>query len=73
MTSPGIPELLIILFIVLLFVGAKKLPGLANSVGTSIKEFRRSAGEALDGDDESADTDVPSEAEATTTDNDPER
>ena len=73
MTSPGIAELLIILFIVLLFVGGKKLPGLANSVGASIKEFRRSAGEALDGDDESDDPDAQSEAEAAATDNDPER
>lgn len=42
-TLPGGGELLIILFIVLLLFGAKKLPGLASSVGTSMKEFRKAA------------------------------
>lgn len=51
MTTPGVPELLIILFIVLLFVGTKKLPGLANSIGTSIREFRKTASEAVDDDE----------------------
>jgi len=45
-TLPGGAELLIILFIVLLLFGAKKLPGLAGSIGTSMKEFRRAAGDA---------------------------
>jgi sec-independent protein translocase protein TatA len=34
----GAQELLIVLAILLLFFGAKKLPGLAGSLGTSIKE-----------------------------------
>lgn len=51
MNLPGGPELIIILFIVLLFFGAKKLPGLAGSVGTSLKEFRHASREALDEDD----------------------
>jgi sec-independent protein translocase protein TatA len=38
---PGPPELIIILVIVLLLFGAKRLPGLANSLGRSIKEFRQ--------------------------------
>jgi sec-independent protein translocase protein TatA len=37
----GAPELLIILFIVLLLFGARKLPGLANSLGGSIAEFKK--------------------------------
>lgn len=50
-TLPGGGELLIILFIVLLLFGAKKLPGLAGSIGTSMKEFRRATREASDDDD----------------------
>lgn len=50
-TLPGGGELLIILFIVLLLFGAKKLPGLAGSIGTSMKEFRRATREASADDD----------------------
>lgn len=39
----GVQELLIVFAILLLFFGAKKLPGLAGSLGTSIKEFRKGA------------------------------
>jgi sec-independent protein translocase protein TatA len=46
MTFPGGWELIVILFIVLLLFGAKKLPDLAGSVGKSIKEFRRASDEA---------------------------
>jgi len=35
------PELLIILLIVLLVFGARKLPDLARSLGASAKEFRK--------------------------------
>jgi sec-independent protein translocase protein TatA len=35
------PELLIILLIVLLIFGARKLPDLARSLGASAKEFRK--------------------------------
>lgn len=37
----GIQELLIILLIVLLLFGAKKLPELSRSIGESMKELRR--------------------------------
>ena len=37
----GLPELLVILLIVLLVVGGKRLPGLARSLGEAIREFRR--------------------------------
>lgn len=56
--SLGAPELIIVLVIILLLFGARKLPKLAGSLGESIKEFRRatedevgdqSAGEADDG------------------------
>lgn len=42
----GTTELVIILLIVLVLFGAKRLPGLASSIGTSIKEFRSAANEA---------------------------
>jgi sec-independent protein translocase protein TatA len=42
-TMPGGTELVIILLIVLLLFGAKRLPELAGSIGRSIKEFRRSS------------------------------
>jgi sec-independent protein translocase protein TatA len=39
--QPGPTELLIILAIVLLLFGAKKLPGLSRSLGRSLSEFKR--------------------------------
>ena len=36
----GVPELLIILAVVLLVFGSKKLPELARSLGRAAKEFR---------------------------------
>jgi len=39
--QPGPTELLIVLAIVLLLFGAKKLPGLANSLGKSLSEFKK--------------------------------
>ncbi len=44
----GTQELLIILVIVLVIFGGAKLPKLARSMGESIKEFRKSAGELTD-------------------------
>lgn len=40
MPSLGLPELIIILVIILLLFGAKKLPELARTIGTSAKELR---------------------------------
>ncbi|HYG74049.1 MAG TPA: twin-arginine translocase TatA/TatE family subunit [Planctomycetota bacterium] len=37
----GLPELLIILFIVLLLFGGAKLPSLARSLGSSVSEFKK--------------------------------
>lgn len=50
----GTPELLVILVIVLLLFGAKKLPELSRSLGTSIKEIRKGVNEGLSDDDKSS-------------------
>jgi sec-independent protein translocase protein TatA len=38
--SLGMPELLIILFIIVLIFGANRLPGLAKGLGSSVKNFK---------------------------------
>ena len=52
----GPTELIIVLVIVLLLFGAKKLPDLASSMGKSIKEFRKAAEGDDDGDADAATT-----------------
>ncbi len=37
----GLPELLVILLLVLLLFGAKRLPEIARGLGTSIQEFKK--------------------------------
>ncbi len=41
MGMPSMPELLIILAIVVLLFGAKKIPDLAKGLGTGIKDFKK--------------------------------
>ncbi len=49
----GAPELIVILVVVILLFGAKKLPDLARSIGSSAKEFRKGIEEGMtDEDDE---------------------
>ncbi|MBN2407581.1 MAG: twin-arginine translocase TatA/TatE family subunit [Elusimicrobia bacterium] len=36
----GMPELLVILVIIFLLFGAKRLPGIARALGRAIREFR---------------------------------
>jgi sec-independent protein translocase protein TatA len=62
----GWQELVIILAVLLLFFGAKKLPDLAGSLGSSIKEFRKATDDP-DGDtsqDGQADTSPQGSADA---------
>ncbi len=44
----GTPELLLILLIVLLLFGSRKLPELARSLGSSMKEVRKGLAEGED-------------------------
>jgi sec-independent protein translocase protein TatA len=58
--SLGVPELLIVLAIVLLVLGPKRLPRLGRQLGSGIREFRDSiARRASDEDDEDTDADTP--------------
>ena len=44
----GVPELMVILFIILLLFGAKKLPDLASGLGGAVNAFKKS----MKGDEE---------------------
>lgn len=45
LSAPGWPEIMIIMFFVLIFFGAKKLPELARSLGQSMQEFKKAKDE----------------------------
>jgi TatA/E family protein of Tat protein translocase len=57
----GFQELVIILLLALLFFGAKKLPGIAKSLGKSINEFKR----GMDSKDENEDKEANAEKDNT--------
>ncbi|MBX3099705.1 MAG: twin-arginine translocase TatA/TatE family subunit [Salinibacterium sp.] len=63
----GWPHLIVILVIILLLFGAPKLPGLARSLGQSMRIFR---GEMKTMKDENG-NDVPAKADTPPTDTDP--
>ena len=52
MGSLGWPELIIIVAVIVLLFGARKLPDLARSMGASAKEFRKGLEEGAADDDE---------------------
>lgn len=61
MPNLGFPEILMILVVVLLLFGAKRIPEIAGSFGKGIREFKRSLSEAKDAiDAPAANTDSPS-------------
>ena len=43
---PSGPELLVIVFVIVLLFGAKKLPELARGIGQGIREFRKAANDS---------------------------
>jgi sec-independent protein translocase protein TatA len=51
MGSIGLPELLIVLFVILLILGPKRLPALGRSIGGGFRELRDSV-RSKDDDDE---------------------
>ena len=50
--TPGLGELVIILVVILLLFGAKRLPEIARSVGKSTKEFKKGMDESVVEDEE---------------------
>lgn len=65
----GLPELIIIALIVLLFFGKDRLPGLFRSVGTSIKELKDGL---ANGTPEKSSADAPTAAESAAADAKPD-
>ena len=47
----GVPELIVILVVVLLIFGPRKLPELGTFVGRSLKDFREALDQKTDSDD----------------------
>lgn len=58
----GLPEIILILAVLLLLFGARKLPDLARSLGRSTKEFK--AGMRDESADEETPTEIDTETEA---------
>ncbi|HWH31785.1 MAG TPA: twin-arginine translocase TatA/TatE family subunit [Egibacteraceae bacterium] len=56
MSVPGGPEWIVILLIVVLLFGAKKLPELGGSVGKSIKEFKKGVQDGKNAETDEDDT-----------------
>ena len=63
--SIGPTELLIVLGIVLLIFGPKRLPGLGKQLGTGMREFKDSISGKAGYDDDDDDDDVPDERRKT--------
>lgn len=58
----GLPELLIILGILLLLFGAKRLPDVARSLGRSVKELQRGLDEGASEESESEESEAAEES-----------
>ncbi len=54
MRNLGWPELLVILLVIVVLFGARKLPDLARSLGKSISEFKKGREEAAKPDDKNS-------------------
>jgi TatA/E family protein of Tat protein translocase len=55
MRNFGWPELLVILLVIVLLVGARKLPDLARALGKSLSEFKKGRAESAKPDSRDAD------------------
>ena len=54
-TAPGVPELLLILLVLVLLFGAKKLPELARGSGRALRIFKAETKGLMDDDDDDVD------------------
>ena len=64
MPGIGIPELIIVLVILLVIFGPKRLPGLGRSLGSGMREFKDSiSGRSKDDDEDEDDEDRPLQLE----------
>jgi sec-independent protein translocase protein TatA len=61
LASIGVPGLIIILVIVLILFGPKKLPEIGGAVGKTFSEFKRSTKGLMDDDEEEAKEEKKSE------------
>ncbi|WP_040226495.1 twin-arginine translocase TatA/TatE family subunit [Bhargavaea cecembensis] len=50
--SIGVPGLIIILVIILILFGPRKLPEVGSAVGKTLSEFKKSAKDIIDDDDD---------------------
>ncbi|HEY4567062.1 twin-arginine translocase TatA/TatE family subunit [Planococcaceae bacterium Storch 2/2-2] len=67
-TTIGLPGLIIILVIVLILFGPKKLPEIGGAVGKTISEFKKSTKGVLDDDDDEPKKEVKKEVIVESTD-----
>ncbi len=65
MGMPSMPELLVILAIVVLLFGAKKIPELAKGLGSGIRNFKKAMNED---EEETPKKEITQESTASTTD-----
>ncbi len=64
----GLPELIVIALILLLFFGPKRLPGLFRSIGTSVSELKSGLNEGEKKEEKSSEDKVSTAPTETTTD-----
>jgi len=64
----GLPELLILLLVLLLVFGPKRLPEMGRQLGKGMREFKDSvSGKELDDDDDAAELNPPTATKASST------
>lgn len=64
--TPGVPEMLLILAVVVLLFGAKKLPELARGSGRALRIFKAETKGLVDDDDQPAELEARPEAPSAT-------